>query len=104
MTDPVFRSADEVIEFPNKMGWVGDHNQEARYFDKLAQELPKKTTPRDQGPIAQPLWDKWVQFQKDKGRYDGSYDWTLLDEFVLGRPLHWLPQSISVIMNSAQTT
>ena len=69
---------------------------EARFSDACYAEAPQpfgseETT--DERPNNE-SYQKWVQFQKDRGRYEGSNDLTLLDEFCLGKDIAWLPQII----------
>lgn len=100
--NPDFRSADDVFVPTNAMfGWTDGTvdlkdalDKEFRGADRLANDMP--VVCRARAPIAaMPEIDKkWQAFQLSKGRHPGSCDWSLLDEFVLGKPLLWLPQII----------
>lgn len=100
--NPDFRSADDVIVPADpQFGWAYDnldeadlHSKEQYAIDKLYDDMPvacKATSAATVLPEMQKAWDK---FQADRGRFPGSFDWTLLDEFAIGGPLHWLPQII----------
>ena len=105
MLNPDFRGAD-VIEVPKNLrdmcGWSDkEHPDEStlidierRSFGALIEESPQSfTTLLAREPVGEML-AKWNQFQMDRGRYPGSNDLSLLDEFVHGAPLVWLPQLI----------
>lgn len=100
--NPDFRSADEVIKPANPLfGWNGTHDDEQRSLDLLAADMPcffnAPVTPK----IHPSILANWNKFQEDKGRSPGSYDWTLLDEWIHGSPLYWLPQIIgSCVMSN----
>lgn len=100
--NPDFRSADEVIVPPNaSTGWTDGTlteqeaiDKEKRGADRLMEDMPvafRSLAPQEPLPG---LLAKWDEFQKSKGRYPGSFDWTLLDEFVHKAPLLWKPQII----------
>lgn len=102
--NPDFRTVED-IDIPDDYngGWrvPGAYderdmvNVERRKIDSLEKDLPFNFRLQEQGPVASAIYDKWVEFQKSKGRYGDSCDWTLLDEFVLeGKTLDWLPQII----------
>ena len=57
-------------------------SQPDRFQTQVAKEIPAE------------MLAKWTEFQKNKGRYEGSADWSLLDEFAHGQALVWLPQII----------
>jgi hypothetical protein len=96
------RLSDEVISPPNiTFGWgdpnksVADNTLHERIGqDKLATDMPYATTLQDNTPLLPEIARAWADFQKFKGRGEGSNDWTLLDEFVLTKSLAWLPQPI----------
>lgn len=102
--NPDFRGADEVVvpsNLSDMTGWNPEGlptevaiDQERLQFDYLQSDLPMVFRTREQPKVPQPIWDAWVQFQKDKGRYEGSADWTLLDEFCFKKKFIWLPQKI----------
>lgn len=105
-----FRQADEVIIPPDtQFGWTDGTlseqdalDVEKSVFDRLEADLPLQTRTREPRQFLPKIWDLFNQYQKSKGRYDGSYDWTLLDEFAVRKPLLWLPQIIGscVISNT----
>lgn len=103
--NPDIRGADDVIAPPNlddMTGWlVPEATTEEEFIQgektkigSLQDDFPVAFQTRAAKEIAQPLYDEWVSFQKSKGRFEGSCDWTLLDEFVLKKALLWLPQII----------
>jgi hypothetical protein len=110
-TNPDFRGGDVVVPPPNYtnlMGWTDGRgtlrdavDRERRGFGRLEADYPVAfQTPR---PRAVPavLRAKWDEFQMSKGRYPGSMDLSLLDEWVAGKPLLWLPQIIgSCVMSN----
>lgn len=100
--NPDIRSADEVI-VPSlqEFGWgnpswsLKDNMlQEQFHKDQLYNEMPHVFTMGDQLEPLPLLMEAWNAFQKSKGRYPDSADWTLLDEFALNLQLRWLPQLI----------
>ena len=103
--NPDFRGADEVIVPMNMRdlgGWAPNDREieavmrERRGQNKLMEDMPVHTRFGSADTI-EPMPEmlaKWNEFQKSKGRYDGSCDWSLLDEFTFGKPLLWLPQII----------
>lgn len=104
------RFADEVIVPENpQFGW-GEENktlseqvlQERLGQDRLAKDMPVAIRIAEPYPVLPDIAAAWATFQKSKGRGEGSCDWSLLDEFVLGTQLHWLPQIIGscVVSNS----
>ncbi len=108
--NPDFRTVDEVAvpEDIQESGWGrGDDERtlvgiEQRLGDKLEadneQVFRNHTTTK---PLPKML-EKWNAFQRSKGRYDGSNDLSLLDEFVHGAPLVFHRQIIGscVISNT----
>ncbi|MEO1530092.1 MAG: hypothetical protein AAFX06_32235 [Planctomycetota bacterium] len=103
--NPHFRSADEV-ETPGNLrdlcGWSDQVDPiesdlidtEQRVFGELVEESPATFTERIARTPLDAMFERWTQFQADKGRYAGSADWSLLDEFAHGSPLVWFPQII----------
>lgn len=110
--NPDFRGADDVIVPPDhldRMGWTDGRTEErfaiareARGLDRLEEDMPIAFGHSSSAPRVKLMDRKWVEFQKSKGRYEGSDDWTLLDEFAVGKPLLWKPQIIGscVISNT----
>lgn len=102
--NPDFRGADDVIVPPDhldRMGWTDGRTEErfaiareARGLDRLEEDMPIAFGHSSSAPRVKLMDRKWVEFQKSKGRYEGSDDWTLLDEFAVGQPLLWKPQII----------
>lgn len=102
--NPDFRSADEVVPPSNlreMCGWTDGRISESDAIARerlgqelLAKDLPVHTRFGASDVIMPELAKKWNDFQKSKGRFDGSCDWSLLDEFCFGNPLLWLPQII----------
>lgn len=97
------RRADDVLvpAIDNPFGWSepGVDPQQAVMRERLGQERLEKDVPLMLR--AQAAFDPipgvvaaWNDFQKSKGRFPGSCDWSLLDEFVLKEVLIWLPQII----------
>lgn len=110
MLNPDFRSADEIIVPPNaQFGWTDGKETES---SALLREQIGREHLEDDMPVAcrvsasiEPLPEAltaWNLFQKSKGRAEGSYDWSLLDEFLIGKPLHWKAQIVGscVVSNS----
>lgn len=103
------RRADENVKPPNpQFGWTDGTVtlDQAHYLEQVGRERLENDMPivcRTR-IVAAPLPEiekQWKQFQKDKGRYEGSADWTLLDEFVIKKVLIWLPQIIgSCVMSN----
>jgi hypothetical protein len=88
---------------PGPMGWVIPDatterqllDGEKRYFDVASADMPiayRSRAAKDWVSEAMKL--KWEKFQLDKGRFAGSQDLTLIDEFVFGKSFTWLPQDI----------
>lgn len=100
--NPDFRGADEVIVPDNaEFGWNPDglpeHEAillEERAFGELEEDIPVLMRARQDPAWMPEMKAKWDEFQKSKGRHEGSADWSLLDEFVFGKPIVWLPQII----------
>lgn len=109
--NPDFRSADEVYvpgDIRNLTGWgeEGEDEQtkldrESRMGDALRTDMPCATRSHTARKPNESMFAKFNEFQESKGRYPGSMDWSLLDEFMLGKPLVWLPQIIgSCVMSN----
>lgn len=110
--NPDFRGADDVIEPTNlsdMMGWAEDLddladalNREDVMRGQFEADMPVAARQRPARQANEAMLKKWNDFQKSKGRYEGSFDWSLLDEFVHGEPLVYLPQIIGscVISNT----
>lgn len=110
--NPDFRSADDVIVPGNLVeltGWTdGKLSAEEAYakeqagFDRLANDMPvafRTANPQTPDPA---MLEQWNKFQQERGRYPGSCDWSLLDEFIFKTVILWLPQIIGscVVSNS----
>lgn len=100
MINPDFKSADEV-QSVGPMGWIGTIDQERRAQDVLQNDMSfatKASEPEAFDPIAWKLFD---EFQKSKGRSEGSFDWSLLDEWLWKADICYLPQLIgSCVMSN----
>lgn len=100
--NPDFRGADEVIipSIIDKYGWGTNESFEERLLiERRGQEFLEDYQPlamrlAEDEALLPEIVTKWNEFQKSKGRFEGSADWTLLDEFIHGKPLLWLPQII----------
>lgn len=99
--NPDFRSWNLDSIKPGPQGWTDGMisekealDLERREFANLEDDMPcavRRREPRDAMPE---MLEKWNRFQESKGRFPGSADWSLLDEFVHGQPIVWLPQII----------
>lgn len=108
--NPDFRGSDEVLIPPGaQFGWTDGkvtfnqaYTLEQRGQERLAHQMPNACKMGEQYPVLEDVAAYWVEFQKSKGRYEGSQDWTLLDEFLYQKTLIWLPQIIGscVVSNS----
>lgn len=110
--NPDFRGADEVevpSDLSDMLGWAEDLddlkdalNREDVMRGQFEADMPFACQQRPARAMNQEMLKKWNDFQKSKGRYEGSYDWSLLDEFVHGKPLVYRPQIIGscVISNT----
>jgi hypothetical protein len=107
--NPDFRGADEVIKPENaEFGWATDTTEaeaillERRGEERLQAEMPAQMTFQDGEEPLPAIMEAWNKFQESKGRFPGSYDWSILDEFVHGSPLVWPNQPIGscVIANT----
>jgi hypothetical protein len=84
------------------MGWVvpGATNEQAmldgekRYFETASNDMPLAYRFRPAREMMPVIKQKWEKFQSDRGRFPGSQDLTLIDEFVFGRSFTWLSQKI----------
>lgn len=82
------------------MGWGDDHampihqrhDYESQLFDKLASDMPIAYRAKDSVEIDNPTMTKFRALHDSKNYGSDSYDLTLIDEFVYGRRLAWLPQ------------
>lgn len=95
--NPDFRTIENVeppLSLEHSMGWRGDYESEQKALDKLEADFPVAFRTHTSEPPMPAVLKKWTEFQKSKGRYEGSADWSLLDEFVWGKPLLWKPQII----------
>lgn len=109
--NPDFCSVDEVVvpgDINSLTGWTDGKtdeadaiDQEKRAFGELEADFPvafRAKAPRAPMPA---MLEKWNEFQKSKGRHEGSNDLSLLDEFVFGKSLLFLPQIIgSCVMSN----
>lgn len=85
---------------PGEMGWVvpGAHSEkemldaEKRWLERSYADYPIAFQARSPKEMVPAIKEKWEKFQADRGRFPGSADMGLLDEFVFGRSLVWLPQ------------
>lgn len=101
--NPDFRGADEVVLPENAVdlqGWSVDDSEadalgkEDVMYDKFEADMPVACRTREPVQMNETVLAKWDEFQQSKGRQPGSHDWSLLDEFVHGKPLLWYPQII----------
>jgi len=87
---------------PGQMGWVvpDTHSEqqmldaEKRYLEKAMDDFPIAYHARERAEVMPIIAEKWVKFQADRGRFAGSQDFTLLDEFIFGKSYTFLPQPI----------
>lgn len=94
--------ANEIGHPIGPMGWVVPDaktevemlDQEKRFFAAAADAVPEMYSHREMKPIAPEILDRWNVYQESKGRFAGSNDFSLLDEFVFGKTLTFLPQDI----------
>jgi hypothetical protein len=102
MLNQDFRSADEVIVPPDaEFGWTDGKVSQAEAYareqaglDRLANDMPVAIRGSEPAKPMPAMQAKWDEFQASKGRGPGSCDLSLLDEFVFGMVLAWLPQII----------
>lgn len=107
--NPHIRGADEIIPKKNLTGWTDGKIDlldalriEREGEERIMAEMPSSSIITDSIPLLPEIAKEWEEFQKSKGRFPGSCDWTLLDEFVTNTSLLWLPQIIGscVVSNS----
>jgi hypothetical protein len=95
LLNPDYRGADEIIvpQFP-QFGWTGTVIEEQKSIAALAADSPLLVRQYLDSPDDPTLRKSWDDFQASKGRFAGSNDLTLLDEFVFKKSFAWLPQII----------
>jgi hypothetical protein len=108
--NPDFRGSDDVITPVNinLTGWTDGTltekeaiDKEKRDFAMLDADMPCATKMRVPQTPEPAMLKKWNDFQQSKGRYSGSNDMSLLDEFVAKQVLIWLAQIIgSCVMSN----
>lgn len=110
--DPNFaKFADEVIEpadLSTMTGWTNGDMSEKQAFamenlelDRLEDDMPVAFRKREAKEPIPAIWEKWVEFQKSKGRSEGSNDLSIIDEFMFGKDFAWKPQIIgSCVMSN----
>jgi hypothetical protein len=87
---------------PGPMGWVvpGASSEqemldaEKRYLEKAFEDYPLAYQSRPAREMLPAIKVKWEAFQQERGRFPGSQDLTLIDEFVFGKSYTWLSQKI----------
>ncbi len=87
---------------PGPMGWVVPDAQtememldgEKRFYDNAVILNPAPFQSRAPQELDLPTRKAWDAFQLSKGRFAGSSDLSLIDEFVFGKSFTWLPQDI----------
>lgn len=92
------------LEHPiGPMGWVVPGvddpwtklESERRYQEQAAKHSPAIYQARSAKPFVSTVIEAaWNSFQEQRGRFEGSCDLTLIDEFVFGKSFTWLPQDI----------
>lgn len=100
--NPDFRGTGEIIVPSHRVfGWTDGTVTETQAVlrerqgrERLENDMPVVCRNFSKLHIEPTIEKSWNDFQKSKGRFDGSFDWSLLDEFVWGKPLLWLPQII----------
>ena len=101
--NPDIRGADEVVvpdEYKSLCGWADLGNEvmvlakEQKALEQLQESLPERFATQEPVAIQPGMIDKWEEFQQSKGRFPGSMDLSLLDEFVHGQPLLFKRQLI----------
>ena len=109
--NPDFRGVDEV-HVPKNMadqlsGWAPDAlnerealAKEERMFGELQDDMPYAMRARYAAEVPPDRRALWDAFMVSKGRQAGDMDMTLLDEWVHGRPLVYLPQIIGSCVES----
>lgn len=87
---------------PGAMGWVvpgvttiqEQLDEERRWFDRASADYPTAYMARPAREMLPAIKEKWEAFQLSKGRFAGSVDLTLIDEFVFKKSFTFLPQGI----------
>jgi hypothetical protein len=99
--NPDFRGADEVIKPENaEFGWAVNVSEaeaillERRGEERLQAEMPAQMTFQEEEEPLPGIVEAWNTFQQSKGRFPGSYDWSILDEFVSQGPILYPAQII----------
>lgn len=100
--NPDFRGSPEVQPPANKFGGWTDGKYEAS--QAILKELSDRAKLEDDLPVfcrtqapAEPskeIMERFSSFQESKGRGRDGRDWSLLDQFMLGKELIFLPQII----------
>ena len=67
---------------------------ERRYTDMLMEQIPKSFEARQAKLFMPAIQQKWIDFQLSRGRFAGSNDLTLIDQFIFGKVFRFLPQDI----------
>lgn len=98
--NPDFKSADEVVTV-GPMGWLGTIDQERRAQDALQNDMVFATRMAQAEKFDEAALAKFIEFQKSKGRGDGSFDMSLLDEWLFKADICYKPQLIgSCVMSN----
>lgn len=101
--NPHFRQVDNIVVPANintTLGWTDGktsltdaQRREAIGLDRITNDIPLSFRSIEFPPLPEVV-KAWNEFQQSKGRYPGSCDWTLLDEFAISTVLTWKPQII----------
>jgi hypothetical protein len=67
---------------------------EKRWLENAIKDYPIAYQARERAAVLPGLKAKWDRFQLDRGRFPGSQDFTLLDEFVFGKSFTFRYQPI----------
>jgi len=93
--------ADVILPTDAQTGWapgVRDEQEaidtERRAFAELEEDFPVAFKWRAGWEPIPEIKQAWDQFQADKGRFPGSMDLSLIDQFAFGIELSYLPQII----------
>lgn len=85
--------------FNNWFGWGEQTQTESELFaleqttyEQAVARQPSLFTGKEEREWEPTLYGKFQEFMKSKGYDEGSFDMTLIDEFLFGRRMHWLPQ------------
>jgi hypothetical protein len=92
--------AEDISLVRGPMGWGDDdtlpihsrHDYESQIYDKLSADMPVAYKVRDNKPMSQVLYSKYRALMDSKKYGKDSADMTLLDEFLFGKRLAFLPQ------------